>query len=576
MRDKDTIGTNRFHRKLILVFIFVSVYQVSAQTSASWTLNFGSKSNDVARALTEDNSGNILAIGVIGDSASFAWRGTTYNMYPWRGNCFITKQNPNGQLTWLRHIGGAGNVQVKDIATDVYDNFYLTGSFTGTADFNPSSNNFNLVSTDSLGDIFVAKYDDWGNLVWAIRIGGLGFDYASSIELDQDSNVFISGAFEGAVDFDPSSAVSLVNGNSVQDAFVVKLESSGSFIAAYTFGSTGTDFCTDLKLNSQEDVIVTGGFQHQVDFNPPSSIDTLSSAGSLDAFILKLNNNLTFSWVRKIGGSGEDAILATDLDNQNNIYLAGTFNGTCDFDPGTGANLLSANNSDGFIAKLNASGLFLWVNQLGGRLDDQAEGVAVDHRYNVHVSGYFKDTVDFDSDSSVTYNLIAQGNFDHYIQQLDSSGNFSWVRHFTGAVSSSVSSIITDQRNDLYSAGSFQGAVDFDPSSGVAMRTAVGQNDIFILRHTPSTLVNVSSFNIYRNKVNVYPNPTEALVSIDLKRKCQAISLRLYNAQGRLIKEMDAQGIQTVQLNLPEDSGVYFAELLLDNMDRTTLKIIKQ
>jgi len=549
---------------------------INAQSTA-WTLNFGSRAGDQAAAITEDSSGDILTAGKVTDSVNFIWGGINYAMLPWRGDCFILKQSANGQLIWLRHIGGSGSILVRDIATDYQDNFYITGSFSDTADFDPTSNNYDLISTDPQGDIFVAKYDNWGNFIWAKSIGGNGYDYASSILVGQDSTVFIAGAYEGSVDFDPGPGVHQISGNAVQDAFLLKLGHTGDFKSVYPFGGVGTDFCTDLKMDNQGNLLVTGSFEFQVDFNPTNSMDTLTSSGLLDAFILKMDSTLSFLWVKKIGGTRVDAILALELDDHGKIYLVGAFEGSCDFDPGTGVGQLVASNTDGFVLQLSAAGTFNWVNKVGGSGDDQVLDVAIDHQCKVYVTGYFRDTVDFDPDSSVAFNLVAQGNYDHYIYQLDTSGAFSWVQQFTGNMSSAANCIFVDHADHLYTVGSFQGTVDFDPALPVNSKTAVGQDDIFIQRHTLSHPVGLIELH-GKNKRNIkaYPNPSQDRVTINVEKECQTIEVKLYDGSGKLRKERSYSNLRLIEVAVEVERGVYFIELLLNGTERKTLKIIKK
>ena len=547
-----------------------------AAQSNPWVLTFGSKNADQATAITADTKGDVLAAGIISDTATFTWRGTTFNLLPWRGNCFITKQDASGQLIWLRHIGGSGNIHVKDIATDVYDNFYITGSFSGTADFDPTSNSVNLTSASALEDVFVAKYDNWGNFIWAKKVGGAGSDRASSIFVSGDSTVFIAGGFEGAVDFDPGVAINQVVGNTVQDAFLLSLDHAGNFKSAYTFGGAGSDLCTDLEMDGQGNLVVSGNFSQQVDFNPTSSVDTLTSFGALDAFILKVDTSFNFIWVKQIGGALNGEIRSIAIDANNKIYAVGAFRGTCDFDPSSTTNQLTAENTDGFVVQLTSSGAFSWSNRIGGKSDDEAIGIAIDQLYNIYVTGYFQDTVDFDPDTTASLKLTAQGNSDHFIYQLDTASNFVSVQQYTGNVQSVPNRIYTNN-NIIYTAGSFTGTVDFDASAAVANRTVVGQNDIFIQRHMPSSLVTV--FELIEKKegnIVAYPNPTQNELRINLQNVFQMIDLRVYNAHGGLVREYSYTNTQLIHLDLEIESGVYFVELILNKTHRETMKMIKE
>jgi hypothetical protein len=560
---------------LLLVFGLLCCLRLNAQSN-SWLLNFGSVAKDQVTAITEDHSGDIITAGVIKDTVTFTWGGNSYVLLPWRGDCFITKQSASGQLIWLRHIGGNGSIHVRDIATDAQDNFYITGSFLDTADFDATSNNVDLISTNAQGDIFVAKYDNWGNFIWAKGIGGLGIDYASSIVVDQDSNVFIAGSFEGVVDFDPGFTTHQISGNSVQDAFILKLDRAGNFKTVYSCGDIGVDFCTDLKIDNQGNLLVSGSFEFQVDFNSTNSNDTLSSSGSSDAFILKVDSNLSVIWVKKVGGTMSDEIFALEIDDIGNIYLAGAFEGSCDFNPGTGISQLVADSMDGFVLKLSPLGNYMWVNKIGGSGDDRVLDIATDHQHKVYVTGNFRDTVDFDPDTSSTLNLVAQGNYDHYVYQLDTLGSLFWVQQFTGNIISTANRIYVDQQDNVYTVGSFEGTVDFDPSLGANNRLAIGQSDAFIQKHAPSPVVAIVELNeeMGRN-VTVYPNPSNDWVRIDFGEEYSFVEMKIYDTQGRLRQEQKYSTVQLIEVPVEEENGVYIIELLLNGAERKTFKLVK-
>src|SRR5690606_1414173 len=110
-----------------------------------------------------------------------------------------------------------------------------------------------------------------------------------------------------------------------------------------------------------------------------------------------------------------------------NVYTAGTFIGTADFDPGAGVYYLSSEGDmDIFIQKLDTNGNFVWAKSMGGINWDYGYSVAVDVSGNVYTTGSFRETVDFDPGAGI-YNLTSQGGTDIFIQKLDADGNFVWA-----------------------------------------------------------------------------------------------------------------------------------------------------
>ena len=114
------------------------------------------------------------------------------------------------------------------------------------------------------------------------------------------------------------------------------------------------------------------------------------------------------------------------MDSAGAVYVTGAFSGKRDFDPGSGTcNLTSAGKTDAFVAKLSASGGFVWAKRIGGASYDKALSVALDNKGNVLLTGYFSSSVDFDPGSGTT-KLSSVGDHDAFIAKLSGAGGFSW------------------------------------------------------------------------------------------------------------------------------------------------------
>src|SRR5215212_6451352 len=120
----------------------------------------------------------------------------------------------------------------------------------------------------------------------------------------------------------------------------------------------------------------------------------------------------TFVWAKGIGANGYDEGSSVIVDTSGNVYTAGYFGGTVDFDPGPAIfNLTSAGLSDIFISKFDAAGNFVWAKSMGGTSDDIATTITIDVSGNIYTSGYFWGTSDFDP-GVTTFNLTSGGNED--------------------------------------------------------------------------------------------------------------------------------------------------------------------
>ena len=175
------------------------------------------------------------------------------------------------------------------------------------------------------------------------------------------------------------------------------------------------------------------------------------------------NAQVTLEWVKGIHGNGNGVSEHIAVDASGNVYTAGYFYDSFDFDPGPGTTFLASMGiADVFISKLDSKGNFLWAKRLGGKSDDKSLAIALDPLGNVYVGGGFGDTVDFDPGSG-TLNLIADNTYNQFILKLDSSGNIVWAKRIGtwGAFS-----ITVDTASNVFTTGLFSGTTDFDPGAG--------------------------------------------------------------------------------------------------------------
>ena len=386
-------------------------------------------------------------------------------------------------LLWANSFGGTGYDEGKSITTDSSGNLYTTGYFFGTVDFDPGVGVFNLSSNGGIRDIFIQKLDFNGNFLWAKSMGGSGDDIGYSITIDPNGYVYTTGVFGGTVDFDPGVGVFNLNSSSTNNTFIQKLDSNGDFIWAKSIINS---ISSSITTDSNGSVYTTGGFSGTVDFDPGIGDFFLTSNDVVDMFVQKLDSNGELIWVTSLIGALSDIGYSITTDINNNVYAAGVFGGTADFDPGNGVyNLTSLGNYDIFIQKLDSNGNFLWAKSMGGTVEDLVFSITTDIDGSIYTTGYFSNSADFDPGIGI-FNLTSTGIYDIFIQKLDSNGNFIWAKSMGGVNTigsgsyNSGHSIITDHNKNVYTTGYFEGTTDFNPGLGVFNLTSNGKSDIFI------------------------------------------------------------------------------------------------
>jgi len=378
----------------------------------------------------------------------------------------------------------ASEIQPTAMALDASNNVYTIGTFTGTVDFNPGVGLSNLTSSAQNYDTYIQKLDANGNFVGAFSLAGNGYTSGQAIKTDANGNVYIVGSFDSPVDFNPGATVNSITPLGNQDAFILKLNSSGMFQWVKTFGSANFVSCSALSLaiDNNNDIVLSGFFADVVDFDPGPAINALAATGFADQFILKLNSAGNFVWAKAFLGSDYINPYQLTTDANNNIFSSGTFYGTYDFDPGIGQTILSASQTDDiYITKLNSNGNFIWAKKLGNNNYENVEGLVTDLVGNAYITATFTDTLDTDPGANVV-NLIAQ-NDAILMLKLNSSGNFVWSKKIDGNGYTYPENIDINNQGHIYLTGYFDGIADFDPGNSINNLTSAGDYDIFVSKY---------------------------------------------------------------------------------------------
>lgn len=227
-------------------------------------------------------------------------------------------------------------------------------------------------------------------------------------------------------------------------------------------------------LDQNGNLYTTGYFMGTVDFDNDAGYYPLTSAGNYDCYVTKVGPNGNFIWAKRIGGTAADVFANNSIaiDNQNNIFITGSFQNTVDFDPGVGVYQLFSNSADhGFVCKWNANGDFIWARSLEGG-PNGPPAIAETNNGELVLAGYFSNTVDFDMNSGVNNLSSTSGSLDGYVYKIDTAGNFVWAQQFSGAGSCSNSYVEVDGFGNIYVTGTYlNGSTDLNPGSGTYIVT---------------------------------------------------------------------------------------------------------
>jgi hypothetical protein len=253
-----------------------------------------------------------------------------------------------------------------------------------------------------------------------------------------------------------------------------------NFQWAKSMGGNSQEDSKSIAVDDFGNLYTIGWFRGIIDLDPGAGTSNLTSRGREDVFISKLDATGNFIWARSIGGTGYDVGYSITVDAIGNVYTTGIFQDTVDFDPGAGINnLTSEGGEDIFILKLDTAGNFIWAKSVGGISSERSNCITVDDSGNVHTTGSFQYTVDFDPGAGIN-NLTSEGGDDIFILKLDTAGNFIWAKSMGSTSLDLGNSIALDGSGNIYTTGSFFGNVDFNPGTGISNLTSAGDWDIFI------------------------------------------------------------------------------------------------
>ncbi|MCB0777994.1 MAG: hypothetical protein KDC03_00340, partial [Flavobacteriales bacterium] len=377
--------------------------KVDANGDFVWAVKLGSTGTVRLFGLDVDAAGNSYVSGYFFGTADMDPGSGVEELIAVGGaDVFIVKINADGTLGWARQIGDVGNEVGYSLVLDDAGNITLAGVFEGTVDMDPGTGTTQLTSV-GYSDMFVSKLDPAGDLIWARQLSpttpGNGHEEELEHTIDSDGNLLVTGWFAEGFDFDPGPAVLELNTTGNTDLFVLKLDPNGDLVWVKQVGSSssaglvlGEGIGTDLADN----VYIAGRFTNITDFDPGPGLLQLPPFSD-GTYILKLDANGDFQWVREIVGNQTDVANGIAVAADGTSYTVGYFTGTPDFDNGPGTFTITSSFSgttDVYILKLDATGNFMWAGAMGSTSTDFGKAIHLMDDGTLHAIGNYADPAD--------------------------------------------------------------------------------------------------------------------------------------------------------------------------------------
>ena len=394
-----------------------------------FAIALGSTLDDIVYDVSVDGANNIYVTGEFRGTVNFDPTGTgtgsPTTLTSFSGvNAFVAKYNPTGGLLWVRKIannGTSGGESGRAIHADIDGNVVSTGVQTGIVDFDPGAGVAESGPTSGTA-AYIQKLNTDGAYVWAKTFTN-NWAAPSKIVQDAAGNVFSMGIFYSNMDFDPGAGSFILNGQ-YYDNYILKLNNLGNFVWAKHLTSAGTVNGDDMQFDSQGNIYIVGGYNGTTDFNPDlvAAESLTAPSGYYRAYLLKLNSLGLFQWVKLLAPNATSRAYLLQIDGEDNLHIAGTFQGSSDFDPDplyefplTGASTWS---DDIFVTRLDADANFVTAHKFGGTNAESVNGFVVHPETRLtYITGFFSATVNFDP-SGGNVSLTANGGNDAYMLRL--------------------------------------------------------------------------------------------------------------------------------------------------------------
>jgi hypothetical protein len=530
-------------------------------------------------------------------------------------------------IDWITHFGSStpyyGVEQGRYIVPDSEGNIYVAGEFAEAILIDGKT-----IISNGDKDIFLAKLNSSGKVIWLKNFGGTKGDWCGGICLDENSNVFLTGTFRGKITIEESA----FNSASWYDIFLTKINKNGQIIWSKAFIGDGGNSTNAITRDINGYLYLTGYYSQKLYFD---NIQLQGPTARSDLFVVKLDEDGNIIWAKSTKSNANNYGNSITSDNNDNLYLTGFMWDSVYFDNHLLVSTNSLNLLQAYVTKMNAiTGEFLWA--VGGGGDGWSEGksVAVDNNGDVVLGGWYRNDIFFGNDF-LTNGGNDNGPDDIFIAKFDSDGSLKWLNTTRCNLYSTCNDLTINTDNDIFLTGLFRGEILIGDT--IYYSTVPSYHDIYVLKldkngickwfksfggdspmndigfgiaHLDSNifitgfyssnswfddrLLNCSgASDIFIVKlsnteksipeaeigdINIFPNPCSGTLFIDLNNNISSYQIRLLDFTGRelLLKNIINEPFSTVNLS-DYSAGMYFLHIHdLNNKTSITKKIIKE
>jgi uncharacterized repeat protein (TIGR01451 family) len=345
-----------------------------------WGTYYGGNLSDVSFGLDSDNDGNIVISGDSYSSNSIS-SGGFQNTYGGGGDAFVSKFLPNGSRIWATYFGGSQNDISYSVSIQSTGEIIVSGE---TGSPNNIATGIHQMVLGGLRDVFLLKLAPNGSRIWSTYVGGNDADYSWDSTIDLFGNIYLSG-YTSSTDSIALSGFQNTNNGGAFDSFLMKFDMNGNQIWGTFFGGSGYELTGGLVIDTTNSIYLSG--QTTSNTNIYHNGHQNSMQGVNDAFLVKFSPNGNRIWSTYYGGSGGEHGESVKVDNMNNVYLSGSTTSNNNISFNGYQNIYNGGLNDGFLVKFNPAGVRLFGSYFGGSGNEAISNSEIDDNGDIYLSG---------------------------------------------------------------------------------------------------------------------------------------------------------------------------------------------
>ncbi|MCC5917715.1 MAG: T9SS type A sorting domain-containing protein [Cryomorphaceae bacterium] len=464
--------------------IFIASYDPSGQFQ--WVNSIPGVGVDNARSMALDAQDNIYIMGDFTSTITFPTSPPTPTVTTGANDVFFARFTPNGDCLWGKKVGGTSTDLGSHLTLVGDTTIVINGNYRLNIQFDHGGSTPSFTTPNSSADVFMAAYDTSGGYLWNVRFGSSGQDESFQTALDDSNRIWITGQVRQSGNLDPDGATAPIGYNTVGNPYLAAFNvHNGNY--EKSFAPESQLLASYHAVHCAPDGSIYGGgrFRSEMDLNPSGSpfLFQTPQTNITGAFWAKYHQDLDTAWMLGIRKGGDEEIRRVEHDAQGNVFIAGIFEGTIDFNPGdTNRVLKSAYDAvDCFVASYTPNGELRWVQTFGGQGDDFLTAFRVDPSGNVFLGGHFWETFlmpngnGYDTLVPVISGVLLRP--DAFFIKLDNNGNFIYGNQIGGANDDFINDFGFFGNGDMVITGDFRGGMDFDPAL-LGQNTFSGNNSV--------------------------------------------------------------------------------------------------